>query len=235
MATDKKPSKRIELRDKLRAAAMQTLKTEGWRVVPSDDTRKPSMWRIEREGESHPITIRTSRDHTIAFPRTKGDDGWLTLDDVDFVIAATVDDPDDPTEAWIHMLPADEMRKRFDRALAVRKASGHGVKKTGRGLFLPLYRRDTGNWTVAGGGFGRDDAHPAIAKIPLDSVSLTDESTNPPAAAPATVTPPPPKGGASKDGAASSSGGEPVFVRAKRMIATELGVSESAIRIIIEA
>src|SRR5215211_6733142 len=98
------------------ALAIRALADRGYKVERIDRSGKASVRRIIKGGKSQVATIRTSQDGWIAFPRNEGDTGWNTLDGADVVIAASVDDKETPRFANIHLIPAVEMRKRFDRA-----------------------------------------------------------------------------------------------------------------------
>ena len=51
----------------------------------------------------------------------------MTLSDIDVVLAVSVDDRHDPKFAQVHMIEADEMRQRFDRAYSARIAAGYST------------------------------------------------------------------------------------------------------------
>ena len=111
------------------------------------------------------VTIRTSQDRWIAFPRTKDDTKWGTLRDVNVVVAVAVDDPANPRFAQVHMIDAKEMRDRFDRAYAARRAADHTIPLK-RGVWLSLYDEE-GTSPVQRVGAGAGIANPAIAVVPL--------------------------------------------------------------------
>src|SRR4051794_17542694 len=77
----------------------------------------------------------------IAFPRNKKNDGWATLEEADLVVASSVNDRDEPRFAKVHLIPGDEMRDRFDRSYAARKAAGYSLPK-GRGIWVSLYEQE---------------------------------------------------------------------------------------------
>jgi hypothetical protein len=119
--------------------------------------------------ESKVVSIRTTQDTWIAFPRTEGDKGWRTLNEVDLVVAVSVDDPHNPKSAKVHMLDGDEMRDRFNRAYKARKQAGHTIP-IGRGVWVSLYIPEGSN-PVSHVGAGAGLKTPPIATIPL-----TDEA-----------------------------------------------------------
>jgi hypothetical protein len=63
------------------------------------------------------------------------------------------------------MIDADEMRERFDRTYAARKASKYKLPH-GRGIWLSLYDEESSSpVTLVGAGAGL--AHPPIKQVPL--------------------------------------------------------------------
>src|SRR5262245_30293778 len=129
---------KVTRRDSLFQAGLDTLKRDGWKVERIPGFGKSSVRRITKGGKRLKVAIRTTQDTWIAFPRTQDDKGWVTLSDVDVVIAVSVDDPDEPRFAQVHWIDAEEMRDRFDRAYAARMAAGHTIP-LGRGVWVPLY------------------------------------------------------------------------------------------------
>lgn len=206
--------------------AVETLEREGWKVSRVPRGGKASLRLITKGDKSHKVSIRTSQDAWIAFPRKTGADGWVTLDDVDFVVAVSVDDRHNPTIARVHMIPADDARSRFDRAYAARKAAGHTLPE-GRGIWLSLYDKDeTDPVSHVGGGMGVD--YKPLATLDLAKSSLptgTEVDTGEDA------------GAEDEDQVASISGPATetlTIPEAKRLLALSLGVPESAIKISIE-
>ncbi|MBC7987432.1 MAG: hypothetical protein H7X93_12315 [Sphingomonadaceae bacterium] len=150
----------------------EALEKEGWEVSRVPGSGKASLRRIARNGESKFVSIRTTQDTYIAFPRNPDDSAWVTLDVVDAVVAVSVDDSVNPRFAQVHMIDGDEMRDRFDRSYAARKAAGHSIP-TGRGMWLGLYVPDLKEPpTQVGAGAGLD--HPPIARVPLKPEGSSD-------------------------------------------------------------
>lgn len=219
------PTKR-ETRSGLFVFAVETLEKEGWTVSRVPRGGKASLRLITKGDKSHKVSIRTSQDAWIAFPRKTGADGWVTLDDVDFVVAVSVDDRHNPTIARVHMIPADDARSRFDRAYAARKAAGHTLPE-GRGIWLSLYDNDeTDPVSHVGGGMGVD--YKSLATLDLAKSSLptgTEIDTGED------------EGAEDEDQVASISNPaiETLTIpEAKRLLALSLGIPESAIKISIE-
>lgn len=215
--------RKLATRQGLFRFAVEALEGEGWAVSRVLRGGKASLRQIQRGQDRYRVSIRTSQDGWIAFPPKRGGAGWVTLDDVDFVVAVSVNDKHDPTEARVHMIPGDEARRRFNRAYAARKAAGHTLPE-GRGVWLSLYEEELDDPpTRVGGGMGlqfkalavrdlRNEGLPTgIADEEEDDDDIVEVSEpTPPIEAPLTI-------------------GE-----AKRRLAQSLGVPESAIRITIE-
>ena len=207
---------KVYLRNKLRKAAVETLESSGWNV------RKKShgVCRITKNGASKLAAFRTSQDTWIAFLRNKGNTKWTTLADVDVVIAASVDRRLDPKFAQIHMIDANEMRDRFDRAYAARRAAGHSLPEK-RGVWVSLYEEESTH-PASRVGAGAGIAHPPIARVPLDEVDAQ------------ATTPPPPL--EKQQANASNADEEPFTIaEAKARLARMLGVDPASIKITVEA
>ncbi len=223
-----KGPKKVELKYRLFEIGVVALQNAGWTVTKEKGLGKSSVRRITKGKESLLASIRTTQDQWIAFP-PKPEGGWVTLDEVDVVVAVSVDANIPPQEALVHWLPGEEMRKRFNEAFAARKKAGHEYPKPNmrRGLWVPLYIRDDGATArFAGGGAGLD--HPEIARVRLDGEPPRHPSSL------GVNAPPPMSGGPGLVGGAD---GDPrsAIADAKRRLSAALGVSEDSIRIIIEA
>lgn len=160
-------------RDRLFQIGLETLQQNGWKVERIPRMGKSSVRRITKGGKTRKVSIRTTQDRWIAFPRNHADNGWVTLSDVDAVVAVSVDDRGDPKFALVHMIEADEMRKRFDRAYKARIAAGYKIP-LGRGVWVSLYDPDaTDPVTHVGGGAGLEN--PPIASVPLEPEELDSD------------------------------------------------------------
>lgn len=203
----------------------RALEAEGWKISRVPLGGKSSLREITRGKEKKRVSIRTSQDTWIAFPRRTGGKGWVTLDEVDFVVAVSVNDRLSPTEARVHMIPGDEARDRFDRAYAARDAAGH-TQPDGRGIWLSLYDRETSGGPIAhvGGGMGID--YKPLLVHDLMKGSLAGEGERAAVTAEPTPTAAP---------APSMDAEGPLTIpEAKRRLALNLGVPETAIRITVE-
>lgn len=207
----KKPGKK-EMKKRLLQIGLETLRAKGWTV---ERTSGGASVRMIKKGGEQPrrISIRTSQDQWIAFPRNAEDSGWTTLSEVEVVLAVSVAGP----EALVHWLEADELRERFDRAYKARLDANYRIP-LGRGVWVPLYIPEDGTPTHAGGGAGLD--HPEIARVPLEGPADTAPPSEPPA--------PSRSHSAAED--------KPLTIaEAKRRLALTFGVSEANIKISVEA
>jgi hypothetical protein len=212
---------KVATRSLLFEIAEKALAADGWVVERIARSGKSSVRRITRGQVAKTVSIRTSQDTWIAFPRNEKNTGWATLEEVDYVVAATVDSHENPRAAHIHFIEGDEMRARFDRAYAARKAATYTLPQ-GRGIWLSLYEKESNHpVTLVGAGAGL--AHPPIAKVPLvGQKALRNEHT-----AVETVQ----ERDLADDDAADD---EPLTINeAKRRLALSLGVSKESIKIII--
>jgi hypothetical protein len=164
------------------------------------------------------VSIRTSQDTWIAFPRNKADDGWATLGEVDYVVAASVDDRDNPQFAKVHLIEGNEMRDRFDRAYAARKSAGHSLPH-GRGIWVSLYHKES-DYPVNRVGAGAGLANAPILRVPLRGQK---DGQSPLPEGPTTST-----HVAVEDARIS-------IAEAKRLLALSLGVNESDVKITISS
>ena len=209
---------KVQRRRRLFQVGLDALKQEGWRVERVHGSGKSSLRRITRNGENKLVTIRTTQDTYIAFPREHDDSGWVTLADADLVVAVSVNDKDDPRFAQAHLIDGDEMRDRFDRAYQARLAAGHSIPRR-RGVWLSLYRQEAHD-PVRRVGAGAGLEHPAILRVPLDEPSLDEGSEEVEGFEEA------------ESGAADES---LTIAEAKRRLALTFGVDPSSVKIMIEA
>ena len=161
---------KVTMKSALFGAAISALEKDGWKVERVAGSGKSSVRRITKDKESKVVSIRTTQDRSIAFPRIEGDKSWRTLDEVDAVVAASVDDKEDPHFANIHLLPGDEMRDRFSRTYEARLKAGHTIP-VGRGVWLSLYANESLS-PVHHVGAGAGNKYPPFAKVPLDAAIL---------------------------------------------------------------
>ncbi|KRR29110.1 hypothetical protein [Bradyrhizobium retamae] len=194
-------------------AAISALEKDGWKVARVTGSGKSSVRRITRGKDSKVVSIRTTQDRSIAFPRIEGDKSWRTLDEVDAVVAASVDDKENPQCANIHLLPGDEMRDRFNRTYQARLKAGHTIP-IGRGVWLSLYADESTN-PVHHVGAGAGNKYPPFAKVPLDAAALISAESE-------------------VDEEESKADEGLTIAEAKRRLGITFGVDPSSIKIIVE-
>lgn len=214
----KTPEKRRR-KNRLFQIGVETLQRQGWTVTRARGLGKSSVRRITKNGESKLVSIRTTQDQWLAFPPKPRGKGWITLDEVDVVLAVSVDANDPPKEALVHWLPADEMRERFNHALKARQEADR-VQPDRRGVWIPLYEREdaSDNVSYVGGGAGLD--HPPIARVPMNGAGGER-----PLSADGLLT----------DDPQDDDENPLTIAEAKRRLAKTLGVPESSIKITVEA
>jgi hypothetical protein len=214
-------SKKLTIRSRLFKSAELALQRHGWTVDRVYGSGKSSIRCITKGSIRKIVSIRTSQDTWIAFPRTADDGEWATLAGADSVIASSVDDRENPKFVRVHMIEGDEARARFDRAYAARKAAGHTVP-VGRGVWISLYEKES-EYPVNRVGAGAATDENEIGRFPLDG--WTDDPEVEGEDLPPKDRPPLIGAGADDD---------PLTIaEAKRRLAISLGVSESDIKITI--
>lgn len=166
----KKASRKTQLFE----AGIHALENDGWKVEKIPGFGKGSVRKITKGSQERIVSIRTTQDQWIAFPRNDAGDAWVTLSDVDAVVAVSVDDKENPRFAQVHLIEGDEMRARFDRAYQARIKAGHSVPKKRRGIWISLYDEEASS-PVSRVGAGAGIAHKPIARIPLTEPGLPAE------------------------------------------------------------
>lgn len=213
---------KAQIRRALLHFGLETLRSRGYSVRRAPSHGPQQVYEASNENETLLVALRTSQDTWFAFPRLADDSGWLTLDDVDRVLVASIDTPHQPSEVRVHWMPAGEVRARFDQAYRARLAAGN-VVPLGRGLWLSLYDRNAPSpVSHVGGGFGLD--YPPIATRRLDQVL---EETPAPGEALANENEPEELGDEAEMGSFD-------LLDAKRRIAEALGVPLESVRITVE-
>lgn len=213
-------TKKGSMKTRLFQIAVDALGGDGWTVERIAGSGKSSVRRITKGDESKVVSIRTTQDMWIAFPRTEGDKSWRTLDEVDAVVPVSVDDKDDPKFAKVHIIDGDEVRARFNRAYEARKDAGHKIP-IGRGVWVSLYLPEA-NDPVSHVGAGAGLKFPPIATVPLVPEDASEEAAS---------------GDETKASSISTPSGEAhlSIAEAKRRLAETFGVDPSSIRITVEA
>jgi len=148
-------------------AAIVAAKDKGFTLRRMPGRGRSTVYEVERNGNKRLAAIRTTRDRLIAFPPMA--DGWKTLDDVKLVFVAALDVPEAPANIQVFMFPADEVRARFDAALAARIEAGHNIVEH-FGMWISLDADDRGLPASVGAGIA-DNFRP-IAVFPIDDELL---------------------------------------------------------------
>ena len=212
---------KVSMKSQLFNIAVAALEKDGWKVERVQGSGKSSVRRITKGAKSKIVSIRTTQDTWIAFPRIEGDKGWRTLDEVDAVVPVSVDDRHNPKLAKVHMIDGDEMRDRFNRSYAARMKAGHSIP-IGRGVWVSLYlpeAQDPPSHVGAGAGL----KFPPIATVPLTpeliaAIEKTDDADE------------------AETSAVEESEEAPLSIaEAKRRLAKTLGVDPANIKITVEA
>lgn len=124
-----------------------------------------NVWNARRpDGTVSTVSIRTTMDRWYAFPPLAGGTRWKTLDDVDEVLVAAVDDRDSPTAIEVYRFPAGEVRERFNESYSARQKAGQSVRDN-FGMWVSLDPIDRG--VPADVGAGMAEKYPPIAVYPL--------------------------------------------------------------------
>ncbi|KXV29496.1 hypothetical protein [Gluconobacter japonicus] len=197
-------------------AGIHALENDGWQVEKIPGFGKGSVRRITKGSQERIVSIRTTQDQWIAFPRNDAGDAWVTLSDVDAIVAVSVDDKENPRFAQVHLIEGDEMRARFDRAYQARIKAGHSVPKKRRGIWISLYDEEASS-PVSRVGAGAGIAHKPIARIPLAEPGLPAEQEK-------------------KEAGHAGTDLRPLSISdAKKSLSMFLGVPEESIEIIIRS
>jgi hypothetical protein len=212
---------KARMKTHLFSIAVDALEKTGWKVQRVQGSGKSSVRRITKGAQSKIVSIRTTQDTWIAFPRIEDDKGWRTLDQVDAVVAVSVDDRINPKFAKVHIIDGDEVRDRFNRAYAARKKAGHTIP-IGRGVWVSLYLPES-NDPVSHVGAGAGLKFPPIATVPLtpELISAIEQSSGP--------------GEVETHGAEVIEEAPLSIAEAKRRLAKTLGVSPENVKITVEA
>ena len=157
--------------------------SQTWRILVSAATRalaesgltpkripgrgRSNSWEIEEDGQLKRVSIRTTKNRWFAFQPLEKGSKWKTLDDVNIVIVAAVDDREDPRNVEVYRFDAEEVRKRFDASYAARIEAGRRVRDN-FGMWVSLDEVDRGLPDSAGAGLAT--VYPPIATFPLENL-----------------------------------------------------------------
>lgn len=211
-----KESAKIGTRKRFLDIGMKALEEKGYTIERIVGIGKSSVRRIVKDGQSKIASIKTTQDTWISFQRN--DTSWVTLPDVEVVVAVSIDNWQNPQFVQVHMIDGKDMLERFNQAYAARLAAGN-TTSPGSGFWVPLYENDLAN-PVFNVGAGAGLTNPWFFRTPLNpeksvaSIEPTGEvlvNVDPPPTPPFTIT------------------------EAKQRLAIAFGVDPSNIKITIEA
>ena len=158
-------------RNMLVEAAVRVLEEDGLAPGRLPGRGRSNSWMIEEDGQQKRVAIRTTQDRWLAFTLLDKGTKWKTLDDVDVVVVATVDIPDNPRHVEVYRFHAKEVRRRFDQAYTARRKAGH-VLQDNYGVWVCLDADDRG--IAASAGAGLAEAYPRIARFSLEELPGQD-------------------------------------------------------------
>jgi hypothetical protein len=155
-------------------AAKRAIEEEGHTIARLPGRGLSNIWTMEKNRQSQTVAIRTTQDRYFAFPPLSGGKKWKTLDDVDLVAVASVDDVDDPKKVEVYLFPAKEVRKRFDASYAARRNAGN-VLIDDFGMWVGLDKLNRGVASDTGSGIA--EIYPPLVVYPIEELlSLSSQS-----------------------------------------------------------
>jgi hypothetical protein len=149
------------------SAALEGAKAMGYALKRQPGRGLSNTYEMTKDGKTQVASVRTTRDRWIAFPPLDGGAKWKTLDDVDMVLISAVDDRLNPQNVDVYLVPAAEVRKRFDASYAARIKEGHTVRDD-YGMWVMLDQGLDEVPTQVGHGLAVD--YPAIARFTIDAL-----------------------------------------------------------------
>ena len=159
------------------SAAVRALEEAGLAPERLPGRGLSNMWDIEEKGKQKRAAIRTSKDRWFAFQPLEEGTAWKTLDFVDIVIVAAVDDRVAPQNIQVYRFDAQEVWHRFDAAYQARSKAGRTLRD-GFGLWICLDKDERDNSASVGSGLAADC--PPFAAFPLADL-LPETAAQPPA------------------------------------------------------
>lgn len=144
----------------------------GYVVKKAANTGGAQIVNLERDGNTLRVAMRTTRNRWFAFVPLPGKI-WKTLDDVEAVFVASVDNYDNPRNVEFYLLPAKAVRAGLDAAFDARTEAGHKIKLGGFGVWLNL-DPEVAEPYKAGSGLALE--HPSVAEIPIAELTGNRES-----------------------------------------------------------
>lgn len=201
------------------SAAKQGAQNAGYSLKRVPGRGLSNVWEITKNGKVEKASIRTTRDRWIAYqPLDKGK-RWKTLDDVNWVIVAAVDNREEPENVEVYLLPAAEVLKCFKAAYKARIADGQSQQDS-FGMWVSLDKDERG--IAASVGSGIIEAQAPIAKFSIKALLASAP------ALPAEEAPPP---GEMGDAMPTLGTISEVLAWARQQVAQLAGVDVSAVKL----
>ena len=147
--------------------AIRALTEAGYVPQRQPGRGRANVWTIEEGGRQQRVSVRTTRDRWFAFPPLDNGTKWKTLDDVDIVVVAAVDDSNEPNRIEVYRFDANEVRKRFDAAYSARIGAGQS-EPDNFGMWVGLDVDSRGLPSSVGSGLASE--YPPIAVYSLDQL-----------------------------------------------------------------
>lgn len=151
-------------------AALEGARQQGYALKKQPGRGLSNTYELTKDGKTQTASIRTTRDRWVAFPPLDDGKRWKTLDDVDLVLVAAVDDRLNPQNVDVYLFPADEVKKRFDASYAARIENGHTVRNN-YGMWVMLDKGDDA--VISQVGHGIAEEYPCIANFSIDELEGT--------------------------------------------------------------
>lgn len=151
-------------------AALEAAREQGYVLKKQPGRGLSNTYELTKNGETQTASVRTTRGRWVAFPPLNNGQRWKTLDDVDLVLVAAVDDRFNPQNVDVYLFPATEVRKRFDASYAARIVNGHTVRDD-YGMWVMLDKGDDAIATQVGHGITEE--YPRIASFSIDELEGT--------------------------------------------------------------
>lgn len=136
-----------------------------------------NTWIAAKGRKKLRASIRTTQNRWIAFPPLEGGRRWKTLDDVDLVIVAAVNDKDKPRSIQVYIFDASELKDRFKQAYQARTKVGQSIQDD-FGMWINLDRDDRNLPASAGAGIA--EKHGPVGEYEISSIEKVEVARSSP-------------------------------------------------------
>lgn len=137
-------------RDTMREMVSQAISQHGSTVTPLSGRGQPKGAILGLTGVwTGRCSVRTTQDRWASIG--EDENGWRTLDDVDWVAVAALDDKRAPSAVDIYFFAVQDFRAAFDEAKAARVKAGQAL--TRGGVWVALDKVDSDRATAVASGF----------------------------------------------------------------------------------